>query len=131
MSPSLIDVPLEQCPKCAFALPTPDLSCPRCGIVFANWKAPLPRAWRGRYVYKMVQAAEHIVAAEETLKGNEAASYLEKLVNDHAAQGWEFYRIDEMLASVSSPALFGTRSQSTPIRFHIITFRKEAPSQAG
>ena len=119
----------ELCPKCGFALPEPDLSCPRCGIVFANWRAPAPRVWHGRYIYKMVQAAEHIVAEQETLTGNEAGAYLEKVVNEHAALGWEFYRIDEMWASINAPSLFGTRSQTSPVRLHIITFRREAASQ--
>jgi hypothetical protein len=106
---------LELCPKCGFQLPEPDVSCPRCGIVFAHWKAPAPRQWLGPYIYKMVQAAERIVVDKETAKGTEAGAYLEKLVNEHAAQGWEFYRVDEMAMSVTYPEFFGLGRGEGPL----------------
>jgi ribosomal protein L40E len=112
----------QVCPKCRAEVAPGASECPVCGVVLVKWK-PQPK-WLGPYIYKMVQAAQHIVAPQEKLKGNEAAEYLEALVNDQARQGWEFFRVDEMAVSVSSPALFGTRSQDLTGRLYIVTFRR-------
>lgn len=41
-----------------------------------------------------VQASKH--------RGNEAAVYLERVVNEYASEGWEFYRIDSIGVSVKA-----------------------------
>src|SRR4051812_29989596 len=46
------------------------------------------------YIYKMVQVPPTIVIREQ--RGSEAAAYLEGVVNTHASNGWEFYRIDSI-----------------------------------
>lgn len=48
------------------------------------------------YQYKMVQIPCSIVVKAGTEKGQEAAFYLQDLVNQMAADGWEFYRVDEI-----------------------------------
>ena len=60
------------------------------------------------FVYKMVQIPPNIEVAQGTAIGQKAAAYLERVVNDQARAGWEFYRIDPIgvsfrrAASVSS-----------------------------
>ena len=121
---------LTECPKCGLTLPMPDETCPKCGLIFRKWVAPTP--FQGPFEYKMIQVAEHVVVKEEALKGNEGAAYLQTAVNEQAQQGWEFFRIDEMTLSISSPALFGTRAQGTPTRFYVVTFRRPPkPPAAG
>ena len=119
---------MSLCPKCGSPQDEWVESCTNCGVIIAKWKArapATPHAWLGRYEYRMVQVAEHIVAKAETLQGDEAAVYLEEIVNQQAYEGWEFYRIDEMKASIDSPAIFGTRSTSAPVALYVITFRRE------
>jgi hypothetical protein len=48
------------------------------------------------WVYHMVQIPEAIEIKQKEHVGNEAAAYLESLCNQQAAEGWEFYRIDEV-----------------------------------
>ena len=116
---------LGTCPKCGLTLPAPAESCPKCGPIFKKWvPPPAPPPWLGPFEYKMVQIAEQVVVNEELLKGNEGAAYLQGVVNQQAQQGWEFFRVDEMVLSVSFQALFGTRAQGTPTRFYVVTFRR-------
>lgn len=48
------------------------------------------------YTYKMVQMAPSLVVQAGQQQGQEAANHLEELVNQWAAAGWEFYRVDSM-----------------------------------
>lgn len=112
---------LSICPKCKFELPAPAASCPRCGIIFDKWK---PQVWKGEYEYKMVQIAQNLILKAETAQGNEAALYLESIVNEMSSLGWEFYRIDQMYMTFSHKELFNTRSEGTPHSFGVITFRR-------
>jgi hypothetical protein len=116
----------EKCPKCSAEFGSSTDSCPSCGLVFAKWKPPTP--WLGEYEYRMVPIMEGAIAQKETATGNEAAEYLEKAVNEMARQGWEFLRVDEMSFVLSSPALFGTRVESRPVKHHVLTFRKKKNS---
>ena len=56
---------------------------------------------------------------------NEAAMFLQNLVNEHSKAGWDFYRIDEV-GVVSSPgciaALLGVRESVIP--YYIVTFKR-------
>ncbi len=60
-------------------------------------------------------------------KGNEAAAYMEKVVNEYARQGWEFFRVDSIGVDVQ-PGCFDALSgkKATSSMYHVITFRKEA-----
>jgi hypothetical protein len=42
------------------------------------------------YTYKIIQIPPSISLREKDHEGDEAAAYLEKIVNDMAVQGWEF-----------------------------------------
>lgn len=47
-----------------------------------------------KYEYSMVQIPATLIVSEAQYVGNEAAQYLQKLVNGGASNGWEFYRVD-------------------------------------
>lgn len=76
--------------------------------------------------YKMVQIPPTIVIKEKGAKGNEAALYLQNLVNEMAGlAGWEFYRVDEV-GVITRPgclaALFGAKE--AVFHYYVVTFRK-------
>jgi len=81
------------------------------------------------YQYKMVQISPTIwVSAKEGRDQGVAADYLEEVVNTHAVQGWEFYRIDT-IGVTEQPSgclatLFG--SKATNLNYYVVTFRKSA-----
>lgn len=77
------------------------------------------------YEYRMAQIPPAITVREKTQQGNEAAAYLQTLANQHAAEGWEFYRVDTV-GIVTQPgclaALFGAKQQL--IEYFVVTFRR-------
>lgn len=77
------------------------------------------------YEYMMVQMPPNITVKEKTQQGTEAAVYLQSLANQHAAQGWEFYRVDTV-GIVTQPGclagLFGAKQQL--IEYFVMTFRR-------
>jgi hypothetical protein len=84
------------------------------------------------YTYKMVQVPSQIQVTGKD-RANAAANYIEGVVNQAAAAGWEFHRIDQILV-LENPGcgqtilrmitfgLFG----ATPIyiNYSVISFRK-------
>lgn len=77
------------------------------------------------YQYKMVQIPPGIAVRASEHRGNEAAAYLEEIVNDYAEEGWEFYRIDSMDIQVQPGclgALFGKKGDQDT--YYVITFRR-------
>jgi hypothetical protein len=73
----------------------------------------------------MIQIAPALVVSARAQQGQEAASYLEGIVNQWSAAGWEFYRIDTM--SIYTPpgclgALFGGNTSMT--NYYVVTFRQ-------
>lgn len=78
------------------------------------------------YEYKMVQIPRNTEVQAKAHKGNEAATYLEKIVNEHASEGWEFQRIDSIGVQVQPGGmayLFGQEAETSS--YYVITFRKE------
>jgi hypothetical protein len=78
------------------------------------------------YEYKMVQIPPNIAVQMKEHRGNEAAAYLEGVVNKYAEQGWEFQRIDSIGVQVQPgclDALTGKKEQNNS--YYVITFRKE------
>ena len=72
----------------------------------------------------MVQIPPTLVVEKEA--GTEAAEYLERVVNDYAYRGWEFYRVDEFSVrqnpgclSIVFPSL-----QPETRHYHVVTFRR-------
>lgn len=77
------------------------------------------------YEYHMVQIPPAIVVAES--RGSEAANYLQSVVQQHARNGWEFYRLDSIGVQVSPGCLgflMGIRHERQ--EYYVITFRKPA-----
>jgi len=77
------------------------------------------------FEYKMVQVPPNISVQAKEHKGNEAAAYLEGVVNQYASDGWEFYRIDSVGVQLQ-PGCFGslTGSKSENTLYYVITFKK-------
>lgn len=78
------------------------------------------------FKYKMVQVPPNISIEMKKHKGNEAAAYLESVVNEYASQGWEFYRVDSFGVELQ-PGCFGAAGgqKSESNLYYVITFRME------
>lgn len=77
------------------------------------------------YEYKMVQVPPNIEVQAKQHKGNEAAAYLQAVVDRHASDGWEFYRVDSIGVSVAPgclDALMGKKAQLSS--YYVISFRR-------
>lgn len=93
----------------------------RAGIVSLDMSYP---EFKQRYEYRMVQIPPSITVKQAI--GNEAAYYLQRIVNDQANQGWEFIRVDTI--GVHTPpgclaGLFG--GQALTRNYYVVTFRRE------
>jgi hypothetical protein len=77
------------------------------------------------YTYKMVQVPPNVSVASKGRKGNEAADYLQNVVNELASEGWEFQRVDSIGIHVQ-PGCFGGLGGNGPKQeyYYVITFRK-------
>lgn len=77
------------------------------------------------YTYKMVQVPPRISVASKAHRGNEAAAYLQDVVNTYAEEGWEFHRVDSIGVSVQPGCLAGLfgQGEKTSI-YYVITFRR-------
>ena len=89
-----------------------------------------PVEFRQRYEYRMVQIPPSITVKQAI--GNEAAFYLQRIVNEQANQGWEFIRVDTI--GVNTPpgclaGLFG--GQATTLNYYVVTFRRETRLETG
>jgi len=74
----------------------------------------------------MVQVPPNISVEMKSHKGNEAAAYLQNIVNEHAEKGWEFYRIDSIGVQLQPgcfAALGGKKAENN--EYYVITFRIE------
>ncbi|NBK38133.1 DUF4177 domain-containing protein [Pseudomonas soli] len=79
------------------------------------------------YVYKMVQVPPNVEVQAKQHKGNEAAAYLQSVVNANAEDGWEFYRVDTIGVAVKPgcfAALFGKQTEMS--NYYVISFRRPA-----
>lgn len=81
------------------------------------------------YEYKMIQIPPTIEVKEKEYLGQEAAVYLQHIINEQADKGWDFYRVDTV-GIITRPgclsALFA--SQATPRKYYVVTFRKQKMS---
>ncbi len=77
------------------------------------------------YQYKMVQIPPNVSVQMKSAKGQEAAVYLQQVVNSHAQEGWEFYRVDGVGVQ-ENPGCFGSAfgQQSVQYLVYVITFRR-------
>lgn len=76
------------------------------------------------FEYTMVQVPANF-AVRGVAHGNEAAQFLQNVVNQYSVQGWEFYRVDR-LGIVSQPgcvaSLLGARQSL--VEYSVVTFRR-------
>jgi hypothetical protein len=74
----------------------------------------------------MVQVPPNVEVQAKLHSGNEAAAYLEGVVNANARDGWEFYRVDEIGVRVKPGCLGGLRGQKASFNtYYVISFRKQ------
>lgn len=75
----------------------------------------------------MVQIPPNIQVKQSS--GQDAAAYLQTAVNQYAAQGWEFYRVDTIGVMVS-PGCLGALlgAKQSYIEHYVITFRRPKQS---
>jgi len=80
---------------------------------------------KSEYLYRMVQVPPTISVRAREERGNEAATYLQTLADQQAAQGWDFYRVDR-IGVITQPgclaSLFGARQYL--IEYFVVTFRR-------
>jgi hypothetical protein len=95
-------------------------------IKFAKYKQNIYRRFKMGYEYKMVQIPPNIIVKSKDWQGQEAAYYLQELVDQYAAQGWEFYRVDT-IGIVRKPgclaSLFGKQAEF--FEYYVVTFRRQ------
>ena len=87
-----------------------------------------------KYEYRMVQIPPNITVKQKEAKGNEAAFYLQRIVNEQARQGWEFVRVDT-IGVQTQPGCLGALlgGQVTTLNYYVVTFRRgrKALSRSG
>ena len=75
------------------------------------------------YEYKMIQLPQSLVLQRDT--GTEFAAYLQKLTNDMASKGWEFYRMDTVTVHTQPGCLAAlTGAKQTTTQYNIATYRQ-------
>ena len=77
------------------------------------------------FEYKMIQIPPNITVQAKEARGNEAAAYLEQVVNQWAAQGWEFYRIDTV-GVISTPGCLAglLGAKAAVFDYYVISMRR-------
>jgi len=79
-----------------------------------------------KYEYKMVQVPPNVTVDAKKHKGNEAAAYLQGVVNIHAKDGWEFHRIDSIGVETTPGCLDGLLGKKSELRlYYVIAFRRK------
>jgi hypothetical protein len=83
-----------------------------------------PPATSQRFEYHMVQIPPTIVV--DHARGNEAALYLQRVVNEQAQRGWEFYRVNAFTVKQRPGCLLGLFSgvETSNFIYHVVTFRR-------
>lgn len=79
--------------------------------------------------FKTVQLPHNFIFKKDT--GTEVAAYLQTVIDQHSAQGWEFYRIDQVGVAVQ-PGCMGalTGVKQTYTYYNIVTFRRQSPTDS-
>ena len=73
----------------------------------------------------MVQVPPNIQVQANQHRGNEAAVYLEGVVDQYAKDGWEFYRVDSIGVSVQPGCIAGLLGQKDALTtYYVISFRR-------
>ena len=77
------------------------------------------------YTYKMIQVPPNISVKAKDNKSGVAAAYLQGVVNQQAAEGWEFQRVDTIGIEEQPGCFNGGKAQV--FQYYVITFRKKVP----
>jgi hypothetical protein len=106
------------------AQPTPEDLATTAPTQIANF----PQA---SYEYGMIQIPPNIHLSTNRNDGQEAARYLQNIVNEWAAKGWEFFRVDTV--GVYTPpgclaSLLG--AQASYVQHYVVTFRRQIQRSA-
>jgi hypothetical protein len=81
------------------------------------------------YEYKMIQMPPTIAVQAKAAHGQEAAAYLENVVNEWASRGWEFFRVDTLGVITAPGCLAGLLgAKANLIEYFVVTMRR--PRQA-
>jgi hypothetical protein len=77
------------------------------------------------YEYKMVQIRPTVAVQASEHIGDEAARYLQSVVNERAVNGWEFYRVDTLSVAIPPGCLAGIFGAPTAYnQYYVVTFRR-------
>ena len=77
------------------------------------------------YEYRMIQIPRTISITAKAHRGNEAAAYLEGIVNEMASDGWDFNRVDAIGVNMQPGclgALGGARASQSV--YYVVTFSR-------
>ena len=85
------------------------------------------------YRYEMVQLPPNIQINASSETGSEAADYLQRIVNERAGQGWDFFRVDsigvssqpgcvEALLYKFTAGILGKKEEF--FNYYVVTFRQ-------
>ncbi|EFN9760301.1 DUF4177 domain-containing protein [Escherichia coli] len=77
------------------------------------------------YTYKMIQVPPNVSVKAKDNKSDVAAEYLQGVVNEQAAEGWEFQRVDTIGIEEPPGCFSGGKEQVS--QYYVITFRKKVP----
>jgi len=80
--------------------------------------------------YRMLQIPPNIAVKQKDAQGNEAALYLQRIVNEQARQGWEFVRVDTIGVQTQPGCLASLLGgQATTLNYYVVTFRRGRKSK--
>ena len=78
------------------------------------------------YEYQMVQIPPTLLVRTKAEKGTAAGQYLQDLANEHAARGWEYFRVDTMGVHTPPGCLGAVASQKGEmVEYYVVVFRRE------
>lgn len=81
------------------------------------------------YRYRMIQVPPTIPVSKSQ-QGTAAAEYMESVVNEQAAEGWEFYRVDQVGVDVKPGCLSSILGrQSATVTYYVLTFRQPSETE--
>ena len=83
------------------------------------------------FEYKMIQVPKDLSAGIGAVQQGAAQQYMQKLIDDAAAQGWEFYRIDSLTVTEKPGCLQALMGQKETFHsLNIVCFRREKTTNA-
>lgn len=75
------------------------------------------------YEYKMKQLPPSIQARTKNQMESIAANLLQTMVDEHAIDGWEFFRVDQFMVIEPTGCLNAGKEGRVP--YYVVTFRRD------